>query len=194
MKGSIKLGKWYGFEAEQVNVKDNGYFWQAKVILACISLKGHDSFINNEAEMKWNLFGILPVLHTTGINLTKSAVGRYVAEAFWLPSLLTQNIKWSEKNDGELLANFDSFGEVINLSIQIDQNGKIESLWLPRWHNYGSSKEYKYIPFGVSVLREKTFGDYTIPSKVRAGWFFGSDRFESEGEFFRTEIIDAKFK
>jgi hypothetical protein len=38
------------------------------------------------------------------------------------------------------------------------------------------------------------FGEYTIPTRLRLGWFFGSDRFESEGEFFRCSINNAIYR
>ncbi len=44
------------------------------------------------------------------------------------------------------------------------------------------------VDFGGVVEAEKTFGDYTIPTQLRLGWFFDSERFESEGEFFRCTL------
>lgn len=41
---------------------------------------------------------------------------------------------------------------------------------------------------------ESTFGGYTIPSKIRAGWYFKSDRFKEDGEFFRCTIDKAEFR
>jgi hypothetical protein len=39
------------------------------------------------------------------------------------------------------------------------------------------------------VKAEAKFGNYTIPTHLWLGWFLDSDRFESEGEFFRC-IVD----
>jgi hypothetical protein len=36
------------------------------------------------------------------------------------------------------------------------------------------------------VEKSATFGGYTIPVRMRVGWHFGTERFESEGEFFRV--------
>jgi len=44
------------------------------------------------------------------------------------------------------------------------------------------------------VTRERSFGGYTLPTRLRAGWHFGTERFESEGEFFRVTIDDAVFR
>jgi hypothetical protein len=42
--------------------------------------------------------------------------------------------------------------------------------------------------------KEATFGGLTIPSQLRIGWHFGTDRFEPEGEFFRCTIDEASFR
>jgi hypothetical protein len=42
--------------------------------------------------------------------------------------------------------------------------------------------------------QEATFGGYTIPSRMRVGWHFASERFEPEGEFFRVTIDDAFYR
>jgi hypothetical protein len=41
---------------------------------------------------------------------------------------------------------------------------------------------------------EKAFDGITIPSTLRIGWYFGSDRFETEREFFRVTIDHAEFR
>jgi len=38
------------------------------------------------------------------------------------------------------------------------------------------------------------FGGYTIPTRVQICWYFGTDRFEPEGEFFRATIDDAIYR
>jgi hypothetical protein len=42
----------------------------------------------------------------------------------------------------------------------------------------------------VTVEEEAALGGVTIPSVIRAGWFWGTDR-QNEGEFFRATITDA---
>jgi len=41
---------------------------------------------------------------------------------------------------------------------------------------------------------ERAFDGYTIPTRLRIGWYFGSERFESEGEFFRVTIDRATYR
>jgi hypothetical protein len=60
-----------------------------------------------------------------------------------------------------------------------------------RWGNPGGAPFGRY-PFGVRVEAESTFGGITIPSVLRAGWWWGTER-QEEGEFFRAEITGAVF-
>ena len=41
---------------------------------------------------------------------------------------------------------------------------------------------------------EATFGGYTIPTRLHAGWHFGAKRFEADGEFFRVTIDDVRYR
>ena len=53
---------------------------------------------------------------------------------------------------------------------------------------------FHYADFGGLVEEESTFDGYTIPTRMRIGWYFGTERFEAEGEFFRVTIDDALFR
>jgi hypothetical protein len=64
------------------------------------------------------------------------------------------------------------------------------------WERRGAGLSYSahLSPHGVLVEASSTFEGYTIPTQIRAGWFFGSDRFASEGEFFRCTIDKAIYR
>ncbi|MCY7393421.1 MAG: hypothetical protein LH647_18575, partial [Leptolyngbyaceae cyanobacterium CAN_BIN12] len=76
-----------------------------------------------------------------------------------------------------------------------------EQFSFSRWGN-PDGRECHYIDFGGIAEASKTFDGYTIPTELRAGWFFGSERFdlparvrfESEGEFFRCTIDKAIYR
>jgi hypothetical protein len=56
-----------------------------------------------------------------------------------------------------------------------------------------TSGSFSVNPFGGFVDEEATWDGYTIPSRLRLGWNFGSDAFD-EGEFFRATVTHAQFK
>ena len=68
----------------------------------------------------------------------------------------------------------------------VTASGQLRQLALERWGNPDGGP-FRPVPFGALV--EDGFGGYTIPTRLRVGWRIGTDRFESEGEFFRV-IID----
>jgi hypothetical protein len=77
------------------------------------------------------------------------------------------------------------------LAMNLEQSGAVESVCLDRWGN-ADGGDFKMMPFGGTMESEKTFGGYTIPTRIRVGWNFGNDKFE-KGEFFRAEITNAEF-
>ena len=54
---------------------------------------------------------------------------------------------------------------------------------MSRWGNPDGSR-FRYVDFGALIEEENTFQGYTIPTRLRIGWYIGTDRFDSEGEFF----------
>ena len=64
-----------------------------------------------------------------------------------------------------------------------------------RWGN-PEGGEFQYVDFGAVVDEESRFEGYVIPTRLRVGWYLESHdsrRFESEGEFFRCVIEEARF-
>ena len=83
--------------------------------------------------------------------------------------------------------------EDTTLELTIDDRGRLNAVKLPRWGN-PKGAEFHYVDFGGVVEEEDTFGGYTIPTRLRIGWYFDTDRFESDGEFFRVSIDDATYR
>ena len=84
-------------------------------------------------------------------------------------------------------------GEPGELRLTIDAEGSVKTFSLQRWGNPGGA-EFRYADFGGVVEEEGTFAGYTIPTRLRVGWHFGTDRFEREGEFFRATVDDAAYR
>ncbi|MFC2165425.1 DUF6920 family protein [Acidobacteriota bacterium] len=81
-------------------------------------------------------------------------------------------------------------GTPLASAVRLQMHGEIK---LKRWGN-PEGKEYLYADFGGIVERECAFGGYTIPTQLNIGWYFGTERFESKGEFFRVQIDHAEFR
>jgi len=194
MHGQIKLGRWLPFKADQAIVRGRGFIWRATVSMFGMPIKGSDRLVDGEGALKWRLFGLVPVLTASGPDITRSAAGRVAGEAVWIPSVLCRpDVAWVSPQPSTARAGFTAHGEMVELEILLDDQGRIKTARLPRWGNPDNTGP-RYVEFGVIAEKETTFGGYTIPTRFRAGWYFGTDRFESEGEFFRATIDSAEYR
>lgn len=194
MHGQIKLKRWFPFKAEQVISAQHGMIWMATVRMYGIPIRGFDRLIDSEGAMRWKLLGVIPIITASGRDIMRSAAGRLEGESLWLPSMLcNDNVSWPETDSSHLHARFTMLGETADIQITIDDSGRLKSVKLPRWGNPDGTK-FRYENFGGFVEEEAKFGGYTIPSRLRLGWYFDTDRFESEGEFFRVTIDSATYR
>ncbi|MGG6241872.1 DUF6920 family protein [Nodosilinea sp. AN01ver1] len=195
MHGTIKLGnQWHRFSGEEVIRWQRGMVWRATTWMQGLPILGADRLVDGGGEMRWKLLGLLPIVQASGEDVARSEAGRAQGEAVWLPSVLCQpEITWTALNDVQVQADFTAFGEPAHLTLTLDDRGAIQQVALPRWGN-PEGGDYHYGTFGVVAEASGTFEGYTIPTRIRAGWFFGSDRFEREGEFFRCTIDRARYR
>ena len=194
MHGEIKLKTWSSFSAEEVIYWDHGMVWRATARIRGIRIFGGDSFVDGRGAMRWKLFGIIPVVNASDPDITRSAAGRANIESIWLPSVLAHSqIGWEQRAPLHAHARFIAHGETAEIDYVTDQQGRLKSVNMPRWGNPGGS-QWGYYNCGGFVEKEGTFGPYTIPIRMRVGWYFGTERFESEGEFFRVTIENATYR
>jgi hypothetical protein len=193
MHGHIRLnGTYYPFEGTQVSVWHSGFRWDAHVKLRGLPVTGFDRLRDGAAEMRWKLLGVIPMVQAGGPDVTRSALGRMMAEAVWLPAvLLRSDVEFREASAQSASATLRLGGESASLRLDIDASGALRSLQLERWGSL-SGEPARYHAFGGYVDAERSFGGVTIPTKLRIGWHFGSERFERDGEFFRVEIDEAE--
>jgi hypothetical protein len=159
-----------------------------------ISVRGSDRFIDGKGEMRWKLLGLLPLVMSSGPDINRSGAGRVNIESIWLPCALARNeVAWEEHDPLHSHARFTAHGEIAEIDVAIEGDGRLKSVNMPRWGNPGGL-EFGYYKCGGLVEEEKTFGGYTIPARMRVGWHFGTELFDSEGEFFRVTIDDAVYR
>ena len=194
MHGEIKLnGHWLPFTAEQVIRQGRGFLWSATVMQHGVPIRGSDRLLDGVGEMHWKLFGRFSVQDASGPNVTRSEVGRLHTESVWLPSMLcASDVRWTETESGPC-AQMTTLGEKSDLALELEDSGRVRAASLMRWGNPKVAAFYD-VPFGGIFDEERTFDGYTIPTRVRVGWHFGTDRFETDGEFFTATIDSATFR
>jgi len=194
MHGEIKLKGWCPFSAEEVISWGSGMLLRATVRMRGLPIRGSDSFVDGRGAMGWKLFGIIPVVNASGPDITRSAAGRINVESVWLPSVLVRdNVSWTKSDTGQPRARFCAHGETAELDLTVDETGRLKSVNMLRWGNPAGS-QFGFYNCGGFGVEEKTFCGYAIPTRMRVGWHFGTERFEDEGEFFRVSIDDAVYR
>lgn len=189
MHGTIRLkASWYPFTAEQVIRWDRGFVWRATVKMHGLPITGSDRLVDGEGAMRWRMLGLVPIVTASGPEIARSAAGRVNAEAIWLPGvLLADDVRWGE-HGSHAEALLRAHGEASHLDLELDERGAIRTLALPRWGDPDGGGAFHYETFGGHIDEERTFAGVTVPTQFRLGWFWGTDRFASEGEFFRATI------
>jgi hypothetical protein len=195
MHGEIKVGRWLPFRAEQAIRRDGNMLWTATLTpLGLPMLRGFDRLVDGDGVMQWRLFGLFGIVNASGSDVSRSTVGRVQAESVWLPSLLCdEQVSWVVPDSFHVQATVP-LGNASPIEFEIDSHGRIVSVRVARWGNPPpDTHHFRVVDFGGVVDQERTFGGYTIPTRVSVGWFAGSPEFENTGEFFRATIDDAVF-
>ena len=68
-------------------------------------------------------------------------------------------------------------GERTPLTLTVDAEGRLKEFTMQRWGDLTEDKSFRYLPYGGTVSAERTFGGYTIPSKMAIGWWYGTERY-----------------
>ncbi len=194
MRGEIRLGAWRPFTAEQVLRRDGEMLWHAAVRWGGLTVRGFDSLHAGEGRMEWKLMGLFPFVRGQGADVTQSAIDRVRGELVWLPSALCgPEVSWSAPDAGHAVARFDLLGEETELALAVGPEGQLRALRYQRWGNPGGGP-HRSVPFGGLVEGEQRFDGYTVPCRMRVGWGFNGQSWDSGGEFFRVTLEEARFR
>ncbi|WP_224240455.1 DUF6920 family protein [Hyalangium gracile] len=195
MTGTIKLkDQWHPFAADQVIRWNRGFVWRAKVKMNGLPVTGSDRWIDGEGAMRWKLLGLVPIVTASGPDISRSAADRVQIESLWLPSVLVApSVSWTEHDATHVGLNVSLRDRHAHCEYSLDEQGRLRTVSMLRWGD-PQGQGFGSLPFGGVAEEERTFGGFTIPSKLRIGWYFGTERFEPEGEFFRCTVEEAVYR
>jgi hypothetical protein len=191
MNGEIKVGRWLPFRAVQVLVPGDGFVWVARAGGAFVHVDGFDRYADGDGAMRWSLGGRVPIVRAGGRDVSRSAAGRLAGESVLVPSACVDR-PWHADGEDAAVVSWDVHGEIVDVRIRVAGDGRLVSADFDRWGNPGRSP-FGYHRFGVYVDDESTFDGMTIASSFRAGWWWGTDRYDADGEFFRANVTAAEF-
>jgi hypothetical protein len=194
MRGQMRLSPdqaWMPLQAKE-SLSTRGFVWQATAGQGWLQMRGADYYTNGTGRMHFALWGLVPVINAQSPDIRRSAIGRWAGEYFWLPSALLpeQGVSWQAINPNTIQASLKADDEPITLTFVIDAQGRVLRSSLLRWGDKTADGRYAAIPFGGEYSAETTFGGYTIPSQMGAGWWFGTERYF---EFFQVTLEQAQF-
>lgn len=194
MGGKFRLAKdkpWLPMRSQEILTRQ-GFIWQATIGSGLSQFQGTDHYLNRSGRMRFAILGLVPAIDMQNPDTNRSAIGRLVAELTWLPSALLprQGVQWSAIDDRTIQARLKVDDEPVTLTLAIDADGKLLQSFVLRWGDRTPDREWAYIPMGAKCHAERTFGGFTIPSQVGAGWWIGSDQYF---EFFQAAIEQADF-
>jgi hypothetical protein len=192
MSGTMKLGAdWQPFTARQILTPGQGFVWRARAQMGPTFFQGADHYAAGEGRMRFALFGLLPLIQATGPDTTRSALGRLMGESVLVAARLLPHcgVQWTALDEEHIQATMTVAGETTTLTLTIAAVGQLREVVLPRWN----VAERDYVPFGVAFSGEHMSGGYTIPAQMQAGWWYGTERYQQEGAFFRATIETARF-
>ncbi|MEW9550214.1 DUF6544 family protein [Nonomuraea sp. NPDC050783] len=101
-------------------------------------------------------------------------------------------LRWKSLDEREAVASVPVDGEEHEVRLTVAADGRLERVTVPRWGNPDRGACRRHL-FGVECLDELTFDGFTVPGRVRAGWWPGTPLWE-EGELVRFTIDDAVYR
>jgi hypothetical protein len=198
MRGTFLLGEKgseqaYGMSARQILAPPNAFVWVPQMRSGVIRISGSDALLAGRAWTRFWLHALLPVAdETSSADLVRSATFRSVMEGIWVPpSLLPERgVKWEQIGPDKARLTFGSVSPAIVLELTLDSKGAVREVTGQRWSNANPEKVFRLQPFGGTIEEERSFGGFTIPSRVRVGNHYGTDDYLP---FFQAEVTDADY-
>lgn len=198
MRGTIQLDRErepMAMRAEQLLRHGDGFAWRARVASGAMRIRGYDRLLGGTGEMRWWLYGVVPVVRADGDDYDRSAAGRLAAETIWLlPSALlpAAGAEWEPVDDSTARVRLPWTGETEPVEVTVDDDGRPTRVSIRRWNGDPANGPVGRLPFiADSMARERTFDGYSIPTTVRAGWRLDApDAFP----FFHAVIEEAVYR
>ena len=178
--------------AEQILAPPRGFVWKASVARGLLRLSGADYFFDGLARLRFWLWNIIPLVNSGEADIAKSAAGRVAIESIWLPGALlpSSGASWEAVDNKAVSVTLDICGFSETLTLNVGAIGELHQIEMMRWGDQTEDNTFARIPFGAVVEEEADFGGFTIPKRLRAGWWPKSDRYF---EFFRVTIEKAEY-
>lgn len=173
-----------------------GFVWRADVGSGAVRIRGFDRYADDVGEMRWWLWGLIPVASAGGPDVARSAQGRMLGESVLIPSTLlpSSTVRWTPVDDSTAQVRVGSGDEAIDLTVVVDGEGRLRRATFLRWNSDAANGPVGPMHFVMTAEGERAFGPYTIPSKLKAGWSGDGPVPTDDFAFFEATVQDATFR
>jgi hypothetical protein len=148
-----------------------------------------DRYEDGEGSASGTLVSRWTLFEQTDSNVVRSAAGRAALEAVFAPRALLRGHGYACRAEGDdhITASTEIPPEHVEVQLRIAPGARVLNVAAQRWGE-ATKGTFAYLPFGVDMHAERHFGDLVIPSRVTAGWNYGTDRYSP---FFNATITTA---
>jgi hypothetical protein len=183
--------KWLPVEVNETLTPGVGFAISGIAKLGIIPLKGTAYCFEGSARTKVWLANALPIFDAKDTEHHADLVKRLAMWSILVPSALLpkRGVVWEAEDEEHLTATIGSNGGSIRLLLTIGPNGEVREVLSERFGQEVGVHEY--IPFGFIVENERHFNGYTVPSSIRAGWWYGSENYK---EWERWTLDEARYR
>jgi hypothetical protein len=174
--------------ARQILAPPDGFIWTARAGRGLLRITGYDRYSAGTGEMRWRMYGLIPVMTATGADVTRSAAGRLAMEAVLMPAALVpvRGARWEAVDDSTARFHLTVGDERVATDLTVAIDGRPVRASAMRWQGERPGGA-GYVRFDVEMDGQVTVGGYTLPRRVQAGWELG----EPDGFRFFDATLDG---
>ncbi len=192
--GAFQLGsKWLPFVGSELLVPPHGFVWRATTGAKQAGRRWVEGHLDDFAHAQVWLHRTIPVLHEESTpDLVKWAADRLLVDALWCPAVLLPQFgaRWDAVDDRRVAVRIPVQDDAASLVLTVAPDGRLEAFQLLRWGNPYSPDVWGRYVYGGEIETERTFGDYTVPARYRAGWAPGTRSFMLA---FQPRVVRASY-
>jgi hypothetical protein len=164
--------------ADEVLAPRRGFVWTARARMAGLPVRVRDHYAVDDGGVRVHLLGLIPLPSSAQSDVARSSRGRLVGEAVWCPTALVgPGVTWEAVDANRARFTLVVDGEAVAVTLRVAAEGALREVTLDRWGDVGVDR-FQRIPYGFTVEDEGTFDGVTIPTRIRGGWWYGTDRYD----------------
>ena len=158
-----------------------GFAWTAHARMFGLPVRVIDHYFEQEGDVQVNLLGLVPIpFPGSREDMTRSSRGRLIGEAAWCPTVLVApDVFWEAVDANRARFTYAVDGEAVSVTVHVGPDGAPRAFTLDRWGDVGVPS-HRFLPYGFAVEEEATFEGITIPTRLRGGWWYGTDRYDPD--------------